>query len=218
LRKNSRSVLLLLPALAVALHADTIDRIAVSVGNRVITTSDIERQLRVAAFVSGAKPDLSPAAKRKTAEAMVDQQLIRRELETSLYPEPAPAELDAAFDEFKKKYFASDDAYKGALAADDITEQDVKEELHRQRTWMSFVGVRFHPAVQVSDSDIRDYFESIVAPAARAANPGADVALDDFRDRITAKLIGDREDKQMEQWLAEARRRTDIVYHEEAFQ
>jgi hypothetical protein len=217
LRKSSHPALLVFPVLVLFLHAEIIDRIAVSVGNQVITTSDIERQIRVSAFLSGAKPDLSPAAKRKAAEAIVDQTLVRRELETSRYPEPAPAELDAAFDEFKKKYYPSDDAYRRALAEYGITEAEVKEELHRQRTWMSFVGVRFHPAIQVSDRDIREYFDNTVAPAARAANPGAEVTLDDYRDRIVTKLTGDLEDRQMEQWLSEARRRTEIVYREEAF-
>jgi hypothetical protein len=198
--------------------AEIIDRIAVSVGNHVITTSDIERQIRVAAFVSGTKPDLSPAARRKTAEAMVDQQLIRRELETSRYPEAASGELDAAFDEFKKKYFHSDEEYRRALADDGITEADVKEELNWQRRWSGFVGVRFQPAVQVNDQDIRDYFDHTVAPVARAANPDAPVALADFRDRIVTKLMGDRQDALMEQWLSEARRRTEVIYHEEAFQ
>ena len=41
--------------------------------------------------------------------------------------------------------------------------------------------------------------------------------LDEFRDQIRAKLTGDREDQQMNPWLAEGRRRTPVVYHEEAF-
>jgi G3E family GTPase len=218
LKPISTHVFVAMLAASFALHADIIDRIAVSVGNSVITTSDIERQIRVAAFVSGTKPDLSPAARRKTAEALVDQQLIRRELQTSHYPETDSAALDAAFDQFKKKYFHSEEEYRRALAEDGITEADVKEELNWQRTWSGFVGVRFQPAAQVNDQDIREYFDHTVAPAARAANPDAPVALDDFRDRIVTKLMGDRQDALMEQWLTEARRRTEIVYHEEAFQ
>ena len=70
---------------------------------------------------------------------MVDQKLIRGELETSRYPEPAPAELDAAYAEFKKKYFKTDEEYRRALAEYGITEADAKEQLHWQRTWPGFV-------------------------------------------------------------------------------
>jgi hypothetical protein len=198
--------------------ADTIDRIAVSVGNRVITTSDIERQIRVAAFLSEGKIDLSAANRRKTAEALVDQALIRRELETARYPEPSPADLEGAFAEFRKKYYPTDEAYRRALATYGVTEEDVKEQLHWQRTWMSFIGVRFHPAAGVSGEEVQAYFEKTVAPAARVANPGSEPSLDDYYDQIQSKLMGDRVDEQMDLWLKDARRRTDVVYHEEAFQ
>lgn len=199
------------------LHAETIDRIAVAVGNRVITTSDIERQIRVSAFLSGTKPDLSLEGRRKTADAMVDQKLIRGELEASRFPEPAPAELETAYADFKKQYFKTDDEYRRGLAEYGITEADAKEQLHWQRTWASFVSVRFRAAVQVNDGDIQEYFDKTVAPAARMAKPGATVTLGEFRDQIRAKLTGDREDQQMNQWLAEARKHTDIVFHDEAF-
>jgi peptidyl-prolyl cis-trans isomerase SurA len=200
------------------LCGETIDRIAVSVGNRVITVSDVERQLRLSAFLSGAKPDLSAEARRKAAETMVDQRLVSRELETAHYPEPDAADLDAAFREFKSEHFASDAAYRRALAEYGIGEADVKEQLLRQRRLLSFIGVRFRPAVQVSEEEIREYFEKTVLPAAKAANPGATFTLDEFRDRILAKLTGDRVDQQVETWLAEARSRAEIVFHEEAFQ
>jgi peptidyl-prolyl cis-trans isomerase SurA len=207
-----------LTAAALLVHAETIDRIAVAVGNRVITTSDIERQIRVSAFLSGTKPDLSPEARRKTAEAMVDQKLIRGELDSSRYPEPPPAELDAAYAQFKQKYFKTDDEYRRALVEYGITEADAREQLQWQRTLAGFVSLRFRAAVQVNDQDVQDYFEKTVAPVARAAKPGGSVTLDEFRDQIRAKLTGDREDQQTNEWLAEARRRTAIVYHEEAFQ
>jgi parvulin-like peptidyl-prolyl isomerase len=214
----------LLPAIACSLtlaalllRADTIDRIAVAVGNRVITTSDIERQIRVAAFLSGTKPDLSAEARRKTADAMVDQKLIRAELEAARYPEPARDELDAAYADFKQKYFKTDDEYRRALAEYGITDADAREQLQWQRTWAGFVGLRFRAAVQVNDQDVQEYFDQTVAPAARAAKPGVPVTLDEFREQIRVKLTGDREDQQMNQWLTEARRRTQVVYHEEAF-
>jgi peptidyl-prolyl cis-trans isomerase SurA len=209
--------LLLAVAISLAARAEIIDRIAVSVGTRVITTSDIERQIRVAAFVSGVKPDLSAAARRQADERMIDQKLIQMELETARYPEPAPADLDAAFNEFKAKYYPAPEQYRRALAESGVTEEDVKELLHWQRRFTSFVGIRFRPSTSVSDSDIAQYFQSTVAPAARAANPGASVTLDEFRDRIAEKLTADRVDRQTEEWLLDVRKRTEIVFHEEAF-
>lgn len=203
---------------AALLPAEIIDRIAVSVGNRAITVSDVERQLRVSAFLSGVKPDLDLENRRKTAEAMVDQRLVSRELETARYPEPEPTEIDELFAEFKSKYFPNDADYRAALAEYGITEAEVREQLLSQRRWLSFVGVRFRPAVQVSEQEVAEYFDKTVLPAARAANPGATFTLDEFRDQILAKLTGDRVDQQMGQWLADMRGRVEIVFHEGAFQ
>jgi hypothetical protein len=198
--------------------AETIDRIAVAVGNRVITVSDIERQLRLASFLSGSKPELTVEARRKMAESMVDQKLVGRELETARYPEPSASELDRVFADFKSGYFSSDADYRQALADAGLTEADVKQQLLWQRRWLSFVAVRFRPAVQVTDADIRAYYEKSVLPAAKAANPDATFTLEEFRDPILSKLTSDRVDQAMEQWLGETRQRTEIVFHEEAFQ
>jgi hypothetical protein len=202
--------------LALPAFADIIDRIAVSVGNRVIAVSDLDREIRVTAFLDGVQPDFSPAAKRATAERMIEQKLIRRELEISRYPVPDPSEVEPVLAEFRERHFKDDEEYRRALAERSITEQDVKDELLWQRTLLRFIEVRFRPAVQVSDQEIQDYFDKVVAPAARAAHPGEPVVLDDYRDQIEETLAGKRVDQESDTWLKEARKRNEIVIHEDA--
>jgi hypothetical protein len=201
-----------------AARADIIDRIAVSVGNRVITVSDIEREIRVNSFLDGVKPDLSPAGRRATAEKMIEQRLIQHELDTSHYPLPDPLEIEPILADFKAKHYKTDEEYRHALADYGITEQEVKDELLWARRLMRFIGVRFRPAVRVSDKEIQTYFDQTVAPAARATNSGEPVTLEEFHDRIEDKLTGDLADQEMNVWLTEARRRTEIVFHDEVFQ
>jgi hypothetical protein len=52
----------------------------------------------------------------------------------------------------------------------------------------------------------------------RAAEPGKAVLIDDYRDQIEDTLAGQREDREMDNWMREARRQTPIVYHDEALQ
>jgi hypothetical protein len=208
----------LLVCLAFLLHADIIDRIAVSVGNQAITTSDIEREARVTAFLNRSQPDFSPAARRATADRMVEQRLILRELENSRYPAPPASEIDPILEKFKKDNFASDDDYFRALAAAGIADRQVRDELLWQRRLLLFIDVRFRPSAQVSEQDIEDYFHKTVEPAAEAAHPGQPVTLDEYRDQIQEKLTGEQVDKQMTAWLANARQRSEVVVHPEAFQ
>jgi Fe-S cluster assembly scaffold protein SufB len=220
LKKSDAIVAGLLAALlaVLALDAEVIDRIAVSVGNLAIATSDLDRQIRVTAFLDRTQPDFSPAARRAMAERLVDQKLILRELDNSRYPAPAAAEVDPIFDKFKKDSFPSDEEYRRALANAGVSEQDVKDVLLWQRRLLLFVDVRFRPGVQVSVQEIQDYYTKVVEPAARAAHPGEAAALENYRGQIEEKLTGQQTDQQMETWLANARQRTEVVFHDEAFQ
>ena len=200
------------------LHAEIIDRIAVSVGNLVITTSDMDREIRVTTFLNRAQPDFGPASRRTTADRMVEQRLILRELENSRYPEPAASEADPILEHFKKTYYPTAEEYSRALTERGISEQDVKDVLLWQRRLLLFIDVRFRPGVQVSAQEIQDYFTKVVEPAARAAHPGQPVTLDDYHDEIEEKLAGDQVDKQLNAWLADTRERSQVVFHPEAFQ
>lgn len=199
-----------------AARAEIIDRIAASVGNRVITTSDLDREIRVSALLNGVAPDFSPTVKHDTLERLIEQKLIRNELESARYPSPTDAEVEPEFVAFKKKFFKDDAAFQQALAADGITEKDVRDALLWQRSLLLFIEVRFRPGVQVTDQEIQDYFDQTVAPAARLAHPGQAVRLEDYRDQIEEKLIGQKVDQEMDRWMVAARKRNQIVYHPEA--
>jgi hypothetical protein len=199
-------------------RAEIIDRIAVSVGTQAITTSDLDREIRVTSFLNRTQPDFTPTSRRATADRMVEQRLILRELENSRYPAPAAAEVDPLLETFKQDNFPTDAGYSRALAERGITDRDVRDELLWQRRLLLFVNVRFRPGVQVSDQEIQDYFNKVVEPAAQLAHPGEPIALDDYRDQIEEKLTGEQVDKQMDAWLSNARTRDEVVFRPEAFQ
>ena len=205
-------------AMAMAARGEIIDRIAASVGNRVITASDLDRELRVAAFQDGVKADFSAARKRAAAEAMIEQKLIQTELANSRYPLPDPAELATAIEQFKKTHFKDDQQYRAALAGYGISEEDFKELLLWQRTLLLFIQVRFETGVQLDAQDVEEYFTRTVKPAAEAAHPGQPVSLEDYRDQIERTLTGQRADREMDTWLRDVRRRTNVVVHEEVLQ
>jgi peptidyl-prolyl cis-trans isomerase SurA len=204
--------------LAAGLRAEIIDRIAVSVGNQAITTSDVDREIRVTAFLNRRDPDFSAASRRATADRLVEQRLILRELQNSRYPEPAASEIDPILDKFKQENFPNPDDYFRSLTEHRITDQQVRDELLWERRLLLFIDVRFRPSVQISEQDIEDYFHKSVEPAAEMAHPGQPVTLEQYHDQIEEKLTGDQVDKQMNAWLAGARQRSEVVVHPEAFQ
>ena len=201
---------------AAGARGKTIDRIAVSVGNRVITETDVDREIRITALLNNEKADFSPAKKRAAAERMVDQTLVRSELEASRYLPPSAAEMEAALAEEKAR-FGDDATYRRALAAYGVSEEDLKARLEWQLTLLRFIDVRFRPGIQIGDEEIRKYFDEHMSAGLMAAHPGQTPSVDDHRAGIVQKLIDQAADQQVEQWLKESRRRTRIQYHEEAF-
>ncbi len=200
------------------LRSELIDRIAVSVGNRVITTSDLDREIRVTAFLNGRRPDFSPAAKRKAVERMVEQQLIRRDLENSRYPSATPEEVQPSLEKFRATFYPDTAEFQQALAAAGITARDLLDALIWQRNLLDFTDIRFRPGVQVTDQEIRDYFDKAIKPAVEAAQPGKPLELADYRDPIEETLVGAKIDQEIDDWLKRARSRTEIIFHDEALQ
>jgi hypothetical protein len=212
------SVFLAFFFIAAPIRAEIIDRIAVAVGSTVITASEVNRAIRVTAFQNGVDPDFRPASHRETAQRLVDQKLVRREMELSRYPQPDPAEAGPLLAQLRKNRYKSDSEFREALKNYGVTEQDLRDALLWELALVRFIEVRFRPAIQVTNQELEDYFEKVVKPAAEAANPGQPVTLDDYRNRIEEKLAGQRADQELENWLKDARKRTEIEVHQEAFQ
>ncbi len=217
MRRGFSIAICLAGLLAAGAGAAIIDRIAVSVGSRVITETDLDREIRITALLNNAKPDFSPANKRTTAERMVDQALIRSELETSRYPMPSGGETAAALAEEKARW-GSDAAYRRALADYGVSEEDLKTRLTWQLMLIRFIDARFRPGIQISEAEIVKYFDEQMLPALQRAHPGQTQTLDEHRSAIEQTLISEAADLQVEQWLKEGRRRTHIQYHDEVFQ
>jgi len=198
----------LLFCICVAAQAEILDRIAVSVGSQVITQRDLEREIRLAAFENREKPDFSPQNKRRTAERMVDQRLVRSELEMSRYRLPSTADVSGALEEVKRGY-ENAAAYQQALAEYGITEAELKDWLVWQATLVRFIDVRFRPGIQITDEQISNF---------EKAHPRRGVGEEDYRAQIASTLMAEAANQQAEEWLKQARKRTRVAYHDEVFQ
>ncbi len=134
---------------ATAGAAELLDRIAVTVGNDVITEGDVYDEIRVTSFLNGTWPDLSLAAKRQAADRLVDQGLVRREMNLSREPPPAPQDAEKVIDELKQKRFHGDDAaYRKALRQYGISDQELHDHVLWQIAAVRFTNDRFGSATQ----------------------------------------------------------------------
>jgi hypothetical protein len=206
-------------AIAGPLSAVIVDRVAVSIGNSVITESQIDLSIHVTAFLNGEQPDFRPESKRKTADRLVDQLLVRNELQLAHFPEPPQAAVERLLARVKRDRFAGKDAdYRAELARTGLTETELRKQIAWQITFLRFVDARFRPGVQITDQDIQDYFQKVIVPSSHPSHPDQKLAIEDYRDRIERVLTERRVDQQLNAWLKETRSRASVSFHEEAFQ
>jgi hypothetical protein len=201
-------------------HAEVLDRIAVSVNQQVITESDLIRDLRVDAFIDQKPVNLSPDARREAAQRLVDQILILKEAEESHLTLASPEDGAKLVEQEKSKYSPqvqnNDERYRAALAEYGITEADLSQHLLDGLRELRFTELRFRPEVQVSDADLRDYYEKLAA-GWRAGGRASIPTFEESRAQIENLLTGERTMKALDDWLKMARASNRIQYREPAF-
>lgn len=198
-------------------RADIIDRVAVTLDNLVITESEILLEIRLTAFQNGGPLDFKPEAKREAAGRLIEQRLIRKEIEVGRYVQPGPADVDPMLRQLEAR-FHSPEEFRQALEKYGIREEDLKAHLLWQLTLLRFIDVRFRPGIQITDQDIQQYFSQKLPELEKQAGPEKKIRLDDLRDKIQEALTDERVDQQLNDWLAETRKHMRIEFHPEAFQ
>jgi len=205
---------LCLLACCASLRADVIDRIAISVGNQVVTESQIDEEMRVTAFLNGEKLDLSGEEKKKAAARLIEQTLIKREMDLSRYPLPALSDADSALKDLKTHY-PDAAAFAQALHNDGIDEAQLQEHLWWQLTVLRFVDYRFRPGIQIPDADVQSYYQQQLRKwKEQGLEPVPSLA--DERAQIEEILTQQQIDDSLDRWLADARKQVAIRFLDEA--
>jgi hypothetical protein len=208
----------LLIGLAAALHGATVvDRLAVVVNKNVIKASDIDRDLRVTEFLNGESPDFSPAARRKAAERLIEQIILRQEISSGAFRRASSEEAAALLSRIRQDRFGGSHArMRAELAKFRLTEHDLREQLEWQLTVLRFIDQRFRNGVLVTDEDVRAYYDQHKAELERQYP--RDSRFETLEPKIRASLEGERVNQNFVESIEQARKRSRIRYLQGAFQ
>jgi parvulin-like peptidyl-prolyl isomerase len=192
-------------------RGQVIDRIAVTVGKTVITEGEVLTNLKVAAFLDDKEPDLSGPSKRKAADRLVEQVLLRREV-------PASGEVrdtSALIADLKKRY-ASQAEYEAALKHYEITEQDVIDQIANGLESLDASNRRFRAEVQVTEDEIRSRYDTFVKHG-QEKNSGTVPSFEASHNQVQELLMDEGVSEALVKWLQQARSQGSIVYREAVF-
>ena len=196
-----------------SVHSEIIDRIAISVGNQVITKAQIDEEVRLTAFLNGSQLDLSAEERKKAADRLIEQTLVRRDMEFSHYPIPPQSDAEPALKALKANY-PSEAQYRQALDKYGITEETLKQRLRWQTTLLRFIDYRFRPGILVPDKDIRNYYDLEVVKW-KGQGIKQIPSFEESREKIGELLTDQRIDQAIDQWLADTRKQIAVRDHDE---
>lgn len=201
--------------LAFAAQGELLDRVAVTIGNQVITQSEITTEIRMTAFLNNEPPQFTAKAKREAAGRLIEQKLVGREMELGRYGEGVEPEAGAMLDKLEQTRSHGKGEFDAALKAAGITKKQLLDHLLWGLKLSSFIDLRFRPAVQVSREEIEEYYNQKLLPDPAT---GKKLNLAAVRQQIRQTLSADRADQQMDAWVKDAESRAHIEFHKEAFE
>ena len=210
-------VLLLLMCPGILNAAVVIDRVAVVVGKHVIKASDIERDLRVTSFLNSETLSMTPQARRKAADRLVDQAFLREELVTGPYRRASDSDAQTMLKQIRQERFAgSDTRLNQTLQRYGLTQEQLTAQLLWQLTVLRYIDQRFRAGVNVTGDEINAYYDQHRNELRRQWGAGS--SPESLEPKIRELLIGQRVNEQFEAWLDSTRKAGHVEFREGAFQ
>jgi hypothetical protein len=203
--KRARLVIALaLLAVSAARAADRIDRVLAVVSGTVITESDVR-----AALVFGlVRPPRAGADPVRTAlDQLIRRQLILGEVARSAAAEPDASQVARRMEAVRAS-FPSRAAYDARLAETAMNETRLRDIVEADIRIDDYMKQRFGAVAEPSDQEVADYYQ---AHLAQFTSGGRQLTIDEAKAAARERLVEDRRNQIVDDWVARLRRRAEVT-------
>jgi hypothetical protein len=178
------------------------DRIVAVVDEDPILASDLDRAIGLG-LVSQLADESDNAFRRRVLDLMLEERLRAHEVDRFGFTEISLAEVEEAVEALKSG-FEDESAFGDRLSEFDLTVDDVRQIVARQVMVLTYVDERLGPRVFVSLDDIREYYDSVLAPEMQRMGQTLP-ELGQVREEIRRVLREQRLNQEIERWTDELR-------------
>lgn len=201
---------------ALLLHAETLDRIAVTVDRHVISERDVAQDVRISAFLDAKPIDGQPidagraldaTLLRKAADRLIDQYLVLQDAALTRANLASAADAAPLLVPIRARY-SSAAQYRAALAQAGITEAELSRHLLAGLRMLRYTDIRFRPEAQVTEEAMRAYYATLRGQGGRS--------FEESRPQIEKLLTDQQVMKSLDDWLSMTRGEAQIVYRDPA--
>ena len=193
----------LLLSATMAPDLEVIDRILAVVEGRPITLSDTR-----AVVALGFEPTPAPPnAEHRTVERLIDRLLMLAEVERYVPAEPRPEVIDAGVDAVRKR-FPDELAFATTLHQIGMPIEDLRRYIRDNLRIESYLRQRFSFGVEPTEDDVVRYYR---AHADDFRRDGRLLPFDDVRTTARERLVAERREMLIREWIDGLRRRGNIA-------
>ena len=189
---------------------EVIDRVAAVVGNRVVTSSEVELQLRLEAFLNRRPIDVSDSARKQAVERLVEVNFIVEEMRLTNFPPTTEEEVARELQAVREQDHSGKLAFAAALEAHSLSEGDLRDFLRRQMDVLRFVDFRFRTGLDVSEEALKTHYEDVYKPRVRQLEGREPEPFDDVRAPLREVMLQAKVDELLEDWLKLVRASTRV--------
>ncbi len=202
--------ILLIAATVLCLESEIIDRIVVTVDHKVITESQLDEELRITALLDHQPLERDHEKRRAAADRLIEQTLVRKEMDLSRYPLPSHEDVLAYRHEVATQYGGEEKLDK-ALVTYSVREEVLLEHLSFQLMTLRFLAYRFPPDLDISDQEITEAYQRKIAEW-KQTHTGTPPPIGEIRDALKKSAVDERTESAFSTWLEESRKQVQIAY------
>ena len=207
--RTAATVGLILFAAPLLRAGEMLDGIAVTVNGHVILQSDWQDEVRYESFVAG-KPlqGVTPEDRKSALDRLIDQELLREQINVSEFKPPSPEEVEKQFEATKGDYARdhSPQSWNDALVSYHLSEADVKNHIALELSQLRLVDAHFRPSIQVDAAAVGAYYKDHLA----TAGGGRPISLKEATPKIRELLTQEKMNELLGPWLVSLRSQAQI--------
>ena len=195
-------------AVALALTADVVDRIAATVNDVAIPESEV----RKAIVVSALQPEAgeSPEAFRgRVLDALIDQHLEYEDAQRFGSAPPDAAEIEAAMRRLEERLRAEGKDPEAEITRAGLTLGEDRASIERQLSIQRYLRERFNPVALADEAKAREEYEKFYVPERQAAGLAVapfESVLEEVRKRSQERTF----EEEIEKWRKDLREKARV--------
>lgn len=179
---------------------ELLERTLAIVGTQVITLNDARAAIRFG--LVEAAPNADPAS---VTQVLVDRELVLREVQRYAPPAPAASTVDARMEEIRKRTAATGE-WTRTLDETGFTEVRLRAWVRDDLRTVAYLAQRFASASTPTDAEVAALFAQQRAEFERAGT-----TFEQATPVLRERLVATRRTELIADWVADLRRRTDVV-------